>query len=67
MLDPARFPTLRFERPADGVLEVVLDNPPMNSVGVGGHRDLAYVWPDIDGDTIVWQRRPSGEDSETGA
>ncbi|MDH4117351.1 MAG: enoyl-CoA hydratase/isomerase family protein [Acidimicrobiia bacterium] len=53
MLDPARFPTLRFERPADGVLEVVLDNPPMNSVGVGGHRDLAYVWPDIDGDDSV--------------
>ncbi len=53
MLDPARYPTLRFERPSDGVLEIVLDNPPMNSVGIDGHRDLANVWVDVDADDSV--------------
>jgi enoyl-CoA hydratase len=53
MLDPARYPTLRFERPAAGVLEIVLDNPPVNSVDIDGHRHLAEVWLDVDADDSV--------------
>ena len=53
MLDPVRYPTLRFERPSEGVLEIVLDNPPMNSVGIDGHRHLAEVWLDVDADDSI--------------
>ncbi len=35
------------------MLEIVLDNPPMNSVGIDGHRDLANVWLDVDMDDSV--------------
>jgi enoyl-CoA hydratase len=53
MLDPARYPTLRFERPTEGVLEIVFDNPPVNSVGIDGHRHLAEVWLDVDADETI--------------
>jgi enoyl-CoA hydratase len=46
----AGFPELRFARPAEGVLEVVLDAPNLNAVGAGLHRELADVWPVIDAD-----------------
>lgn len=45
--------TLRFERPHPAVLEIVLDNPPMNTVGIGGHRELTDVWLDIARDDSV--------------
>ena len=48
MTDLDAFPTLRFERPADGVLHLVLDAPGLNSVGIDLHRELAEVWPVID-------------------
>jgi enoyl-CoA hydratase len=44
----AAFPSLTFERPAPGVLRVVLDAPGLNSVGASMHRDLADVWLAID-------------------
>lgn len=47
------YTTLRFERPHPGVLEVVLDNPPMNTVGVDGHREITQVWTDIARDDTV--------------
>jgi enoyl-CoA hydratase len=47
------YTTLRFERPHPGVLEVVLDNPPMNTVGVAGHREITEVWADIARDDTV--------------
>ena len=51
MPDPyAAFPTLRFDRPDDGVLEIVLDGPGLNSVGPGMHADLAAVWTAVDRD-----------------
>ena len=46
----ADFPDLRFERPAPGVLGVVLDSPGLNSVSPAIHRQLAHVWPVVDGD-----------------
>jgi enoyl-CoA hydratase len=48
MTDLDAFPSLRFERPADGVLHLLLDAPGLNSVGVDMHRELAAVWPVID-------------------
>jgi enoyl-CoA hydratase len=49
--DPYRaFETLRFERHDPGVLEVVLDAPPVNAVGPQMHRDLADVWLAVDRD-----------------
>ncbi|MEA3020155.1 MAG: enoyl-CoA hydratase [Actinomycetota bacterium] len=44
------FPSLRFERPADGVLRIVLDAPGLNSVGAAMHRELADVWTAVDRD-----------------
>ena len=48
-----RFPDLRFERPADGVLEVVLDGPNLNAVGHAAHAQLADVWLAVDRDADV--------------
>lgn len=45
--------TLRFERPHPAVLEIVLDNPPVNTVGIDGHRELTDVWLDIARDDSV--------------
>jgi enoyl-CoA hydratase len=47
------FPSLRFEPTDDGVLQIVLEAPGLNSVGPQMHRDLADVWPAIDKDDSV--------------
>src|SRR5690625_1030512 len=47
------FPSLRFETGGNGVLQLVLDSPGLNSVGPQMHRDLAEVWPAIDRDDTV--------------
>ena len=44
------FPHLTFERPADGVLRIVLDGPGLNSVDADVHRELADVWLAVDRD-----------------
>ena len=47
--DPyAAFPSLRFERPASGVLHVLLDGPGLNAVNPEMHRELADVWLTVD-------------------
>ncbi|MBW8825333.1 MAG: enoyl-CoA hydratase/isomerase family protein [Acidobacteria bacterium] len=46
----AEFPSLRFDRLDDGVLEIVLDGPGLNAVSHDGHRDLADVWLAVDKD-----------------
>jgi len=49
--DPyAAFPDLRFERPAPGVVEIVLDGPGLNAVDHRVHRQLADVWLAVDRD-----------------
>lgn len=54
MPDPyAGFPSLTFERPAEGVLRIVLDGPGLNSVSPRMHRDLADVWLAVDRDPEV--------------
>jgi enoyl-CoA hydratase len=51
MTDPyEQFPSLRFERSAPGVLEVVLDAPGLNAVSIEAHRELAEVWTVVDRD-----------------
>ncbi|MEB3030970.1 enoyl-CoA hydratase/isomerase family protein [[Mycobacterium] nativiensis] len=47
------FPSLRLETGSNGVLQMVLDAPGLNSVGPQMHRDLADVWPAIDRDDTV--------------
>lgn len=47
------FPSLRIEPGTDGVLQVVLDSPGLNSVGPQMHRDLADIWPAIERDPSV--------------
>jgi enoyl-CoA hydratase len=44
------FPSLRFERPAAGVLRIVLEGPGLNAVDAAMHRELADVWPAVDRD-----------------
>ena len=46
----ADFTNLVFERPADGVLRIVLDAPGLNSVSAEMHRELADVWLTVDRD-----------------
>ena len=42
---------LRIETSESGVTEVVLDVPErLNAVDSEGHRELAYVWNDLDAD-----------------
>ena len=47
------FPSLRCQPDDNGVLELVLDAPGLNSVGPQMHRDLADIWPVIDRDPAV--------------
>ena len=49
----ADFPSLRFERPDEGVLRIVLDAPGLNSVSPEMHRELADVWLAVDRDPSV--------------
>ena len=52
--DPyAAFPSLRFERPAPGVLRIVLDGPGLNAVDHAMHGELADVWLAVDRDPEV--------------
>ena len=46
----AAFPDLVFERPAEGVLKIVLDAPNLNAVHSELHRQLADVWLAVDRD-----------------
>lgn len=44
------YPTLKFDRPAAGVLRITLDGPGLNAVSEDGHRELGEVWLDVDKD-----------------
>lgn len=64
-----RFSSLRFARPEEGILEIVLSNPQRkNSLGHDGHRDLAHVWRevDVDPDTRVVVVRGDGDAFSSG-
>lgn len=53
MNDYSDFPALSIDRPADGVLRIVLDGPNLHAVNAEMHRDLANVWTAIDRDDSV--------------
>lgn len=46
----APFTSLTFERPAPGVLRIVLDAPNLNAVNPRMHGELADIWPVVDRD-----------------
>lgn len=49
-----RYTKLQFDNPADRVLRITLNNPQTyNSVDAEAHKQLAYVWRDIDMDPNV--------------
>lgn len=45
-----QFTSLTFERPASGVLRIVLDAPNLNAVDPRMHGELADVWAVVDRD-----------------
>jgi len=47
------FPGLTFSNPADGVLQLTMEGPGLNSVDSETHRELADVWLTIDRDPEV--------------
>jgi enoyl-CoA hydratase len=50
----ARYRRLKFERPADGVLRVTMNNPErLNAADAVMHRELAEIWRDVDADPDV--------------
>ncbi|WP_328351016.1 enoyl-CoA hydratase/isomerase family protein [Streptomyces sp. NBC_00445] len=54
MTDPyEQFTSLTFERPAPGVLRIVLDAPHLNAVDPKMHGELADIWPVVDRDDDV--------------
>ena len=51
MSDPYdQYSSLGFDRPADGVLKIILSGPGLNSVSRDVHRELAEVWLTVDRD-----------------
>ncbi len=53
MFDWASYDKLRCDLHSDGVLEIVLSNPPANTVDAEGHRQLADIWLDVERDDRV--------------
>jgi enoyl-CoA hydratase len=50
----AKYTRLKFERPAERILQIVLDNPGrLNATDAKMHAELAHVWRDIDADPDV--------------
>ena len=50
----ARYERLKFERPAPGVLRIVMSNPgKLNAADATMHRELAEIWRDVDADPDI--------------
>ncbi len=50
----ARYTHFDFDRPADRVLRITLNNPKtLNSLDKGGHSQFTYIWRDIDDDPDI--------------
>lgn len=49
-----RFPSLKFQQPSEGILEIIFETEaPMNPMSASMHRDVAFVWREIDLDEAV--------------
>jgi enoyl-CoA hydratase len=65
----ARFASLQVDRPADGILRIVMSSPGrLNAAGHDMHRDLAEIWTEVDRDpaTRVAVVRGAGEHFSAG-
>ena len=50
----AKYERLKFRRPAERILQIVLDSPGrLNATDARMHEELAYVWRDIDADPDI--------------
>ena len=50
----AKYTRLKFERPAERILQIVLDSPGrLNATDARMHEELAHVWRDVDADPEV--------------
>mgnify|MGYP003303470346 CR=1 FL=1 len=50
-LDKTKYKILKLDCPAEKVLRITFDRPETyNSLDADGHRELAYIWRDIDDD-----------------
>ena len=53
-LDTAKYEQLQLDRPADRVLRITFNRPETyNSLDSTGHRELSYIWRDIDDDPTI--------------
>jgi enoyl-CoA hydratase len=53
-LDTSKYKQLQLDRPADRVLRITFNRPETyNSLDSAGHRELAYIWRDIDDDPTI--------------
>ncbi len=47
----AKYEELKLDSPADRILRIRFDKPDtLNSVDKAGHRELTYIWRDLDED-----------------
>ena len=50
-LDKTKYKVLKLDCPAEKVLRITFDKPETyNSLDADGHRELAYIWREIDDD-----------------
>ena len=50
----SKYKALKLDSPSDRILRISLDNPKsLNSLDAEGHRELTYIWRDIDEDDEI--------------
>ena len=53
-IDESKYKQLKLDRPSNKVLRITFDKPDTyNSLDEVGHRELAYIWRDIDDDPSI--------------
>ena len=53
-INESEYNELRLDRPAEKVLRITFDRPEtFNSLNADGHRELAYIWREIDSDETI--------------
>ena len=53
-IDKTKYKVLRLDRPEEKVLRITFDRPETyNSLDATGHRELAYIWREIDDDPSI--------------
>ena len=53
-IDESKYKQLKLDYPSDKVLRITFDRPDTyNSLDEVGHRELAYIWRDIDDLSLI--------------